>query len=317
MPRSQHWKAGLFVILAGLLVVAAVALVAGIRLSAPRQRYLIRFDESVSGLENGASVKYRGVDVGNVTAIRIPKDDIAKVEVEISVGTEIPIKTDTRATLSSLGITGMKFVELLAGSRDAPALPPGSTIPSEMSFFGSLSGTAQTAAEKLDILLANLIYITDRQKVDKLTGQIESVLNRVNESTGEASDLIQNANLAAQRLESLLNRTDLLIARNEGHIDSLLSDLDLAVSTFNTAMQEIHDSGLITNASMTAASSAEIAASLREVLVAHRRSLSEAIVNLRETSANLNDFSRFVRDQPSLLLRSSPPGDPNVPGMAK
>jgi phospholipid/cholesterol/gamma-HCH transport system substrate-binding protein len=317
MPRSQHWKAGLFVILASLLVVAAVGLIAGLRLTAPRQRYFIRFEESVSGLEMGAAVKYRGVDVGNVTAIKIPKDDLSKVEVEISVGTEIPIKTDTKATLSSTGITGLKFVELTAGSIEAPKLPPGSNIPSEMSFFGSLSGTAATAAEKLDILLANLIYITDRQKVDKLTGQIESVLNRVNESTGEASTLIANANLAALRLESLLNRADMMLGRNEGHFDSIMVDIDLALTSFNATVQEIHDSGLITNASMTAAHTAEISSSLREVLVAHRRSLSEAILNLRETSANLNDFSRFVRDQPSLLLRSSPPETPNVPGMKK
>ena len=315
MPRSQHWKAGLFVILAGLMIVLAVLLIAGIRLNAPRQRYLVRFEESVSGLDTGAAVKYRGVDIGNVTAIRIPKDDLSKVEVEISIGTEIPIKVDTKATLNSLGITGVKFVELMAGSKDAPTLPPGSMIQSELSFFGSLSGTAQTAAEKLDILLANLIYITDRAKVDKLTSQIESVLTKVNASTGEASDLISNANLAAQRLESLLNRADLLIARNEGHIDSLMIQLDVAVSSFNQTIDDIHQSGLITNLSMTASNSAEISGSLREVLVAHRRSLSETIANLRETSANLNDFSRFVRDQPSLLLRSTPPGVPDVPGM--
>jgi hypothetical protein len=184
-----------------------------------------------------------------------------------------------------------------------------------MSFFGSLSGTAQTAAEKLDILLANLIYITDRQKVDKLTGQIESVLNRVNDSTGEASALIDNANLAAQRLEKLLNRADMMLARNEGHIDSIMVDIDLALTSFSAAVKEIQDSGIISNASLTVAHSAEISASLREVLVVNRRSLSEAIINLRETSANLNDFSRFLRDQPSLLLRSSPPEAPNVPGM--
>ncbi len=315
MPRSQHWKAGLFVILAVLLVAGSVALVAGLRLNAPRQRYFIRFEESVSGLEVGAAVKYRGVDVGNVTAIKIPRDDLSTVEVEISVGTEIPIKTDTKATLSSLGITGLKFVELMAGSLETPGLPAGSTIPSEMSFFGSLSGTAQTAAEKLDILLANLIYITDRQKVDKLTGQIESVLNRVNDSTGEASALIDNANLAAQRLEKLLNRADMMLARNEGHIDSIMVDIDLALTSFSAAVKEIQDSGIISNASLTVAHSAEISASLREVLVVNRRSLSEAIINLRETSANLNDFSRFLRDQPSLLLRSSPPEAPNVPGM--
>jgi phospholipid/cholesterol/gamma-HCH transport system substrate-binding protein len=315
MPRSKHWKAGLFVIVGAVLIAVAVSLVAGIHLAAPRQRYFIRFDESVSGLEVGAAVKYRGVDIGNVTAVRIPKDDMTKVEVEISVAKEeVPIKVDTKATLSSLGITGLKFVELLAGSEAAPRLPSGSMITAQESLFSSLSGTAQTAAEKLDILLANLIYITDRQKVDKLTSQLDATLTSIRHSTGEASALIDNANNAAQKMDELVTRLNGMMVRNEVRIDSVFVSLDGALHALNRTLAEVEESDLIAHAALTATHSAELSADLRSILHAHRRTISETLVNLRETSANLSEFSRFVRDRPSLLLRSTPPESP-MPGM--
>jgi phospholipid/cholesterol/gamma-HCH transport system substrate-binding protein len=315
MPRSKHWKAGLFVIAGAILITTAVALIAGIRLATPRARYYIRFDESVSGLEVGAEVKYRGVDVGNVTEIRIPKDDMTKVEVEISVDKQdIPIKVDTKATLSSVGITGLKFIELLAGSAEAPRLPSGSMITAQESLFASLTGTAQTAAEKLDILLANLIYITDRQKVDKLTSQLDATLTSIRHSTGEASALIDNANNAAVKMEELVTRLNGVMVRNEVRIDSVFVSLDEALDALNRTLTEVEESELIAHAATTATNSAALSADLRSILHAHRRTISETLVNLRETSANLSEFSRFVRERPSLLLRSSPPETP-MPGM--
>jgi phospholipid/cholesterol/gamma-HCH transport system substrate-binding protein len=305
----------LFVIAGAILITTAVALIAGIRLATPRARYYIRFDESVSGLEVGAEVKYRGVDVGNVTEIRIPKDDMTKVEVEISVDKQdIPIKVDTKATLSSVGITGLKFIELLAGSAEAPRLPSGSMITAQESLFASLTGTAQTAAEKLDILLANLIYITDRQKVDKLTSQLDATLTSIRHSTGEASALIDNANNAAVKMEELVTRLNGVMVRNEVRIDSVFVSLDEALDALNRTLTEVEESELIAHAATTATNSAALSADLRSILHAHRRTISETLVNLRETSANLSEFSRFVRERPSLLLRSSPPETP-MPGM--
>jgi phospholipid/cholesterol/gamma-HCH transport system substrate-binding protein len=122
MPRSQHWKAGLFVISGAIILVAAIAMLAGIRLTAPRSHYTIRFSESVSGLEPGAAVRYRGVLVGKVDDIRIPVGDVSAVEVAVSIEREMPIKRDTKATLGTVVITGIKYVELLGGTPSSP--PP-------------------------------------------------------------------------------------------------------------------------------------------------------------------------------------------------
>jgi phospholipid/cholesterol/gamma-HCH transport system substrate-binding protein len=315
MPRSQYWKAGLFVISAAVILVAAIAMLAGIHLSTPRNHYTIRFSESVSGLEPGGAVRYRGVQMGNVEEIRIPEEDITKVEVSISIKKGMPIKTDTKATVSSLGVTGIKFIELFAGSTEAPLLPPGSEIESEQSFLTSLTGMAATAGQKLDVLLANLIYITDRTKVDKLTEKLESVLGSVGESTGQVSDILTTVQKAAGNLDGLVVRIDGMLARNEGDIDSTLTNLAVTIKGLKRTMDELEESGLITHAGATAAASRDIADDVRSIMVTNRRSISETLANLREASANLNDFSRHVRDKPSLLLRSSSPRSPDLPGV--
>jgi phospholipid/cholesterol/gamma-HCH transport system substrate-binding protein len=314
MARNQHWKAGLFVLAAAVIMIAGIALVAGIGLNLPRNRYTIRFDESVSGLELGAAVKYRGIEVGNVEKIRIPKDDITKVEVDVSIDKEIPIKTDTSATLSSLGITGIKFIDLQTGSNDAPALPPGSYIPSQESLLETLTATAQTAAEKMDVLLENLLYITDRTKVDKIAGQIERVLATLDRGTGELSALVVTMDHAAGHVDTLAIRMNQILGRNEGKIDSSFARLATVLTRLDRTLEEMERTDLIANAGAAAASARDVTADLRGVLAVHRRSISETMANFREVSANLNDFSRTIRDRPSLLFRSAPAKSPNIPG---
>jgi phospholipid/cholesterol/gamma-HCH transport system substrate-binding protein len=87
--------------------------------------YRIHFAESVSGLALGDPVKYRGVDVGNVKAMALDPDDPRRVQVDVSLRKEAPVKTDTAATLKLRGITGTVFIELEGGSPDAKvSLPP-------------------------------------------------------------------------------------------------------------------------------------------------------------------------------------------------
>ena len=94
--------------------------------------YRIHFAESVSGLALGDPVKYRGVDVGTVKAMMIDPEDPRRVQVDVRLRKETPVKTDTKASLKLKGITGVVFVELNGGSPNAESLvaaTPKDTIP--------------------------------------------------------------------------------------------------------------------------------------------------------------------------------------------
>ena len=114
---------GAFVLVLGaVLVVAVLWLAAGGSLQKKHEIYLAMMDESVAGLSVSAPVKYNGVDVGKVKDIRLQQGNPERVELLFAIQRGTPVKTDTVATLKSQGLTGIAYVELSGGTREAPIL---------------------------------------------------------------------------------------------------------------------------------------------------------------------------------------------------
>lgn len=84
--------------------------------------YRIHFPDSVSGLTAGDTVKFRGVDVGTVKSMIIDPDNTTLVRVDVRLRKDTPVKTDTRASLTLKGITGVVFIELNGGDPAAKTL---------------------------------------------------------------------------------------------------------------------------------------------------------------------------------------------------
>src|SRR6202171_1859212 len=84
--------------------------------------YRIHFNESVSGLTVGDPVNFHGVDIGTVKALALDAADPRKVQVDVKLRKEAPVKTDTRASLKLKGITGVVFIELNGGAPNAQSL---------------------------------------------------------------------------------------------------------------------------------------------------------------------------------------------------
>lgn len=123
----------------GLFVIALIAAGVGFTLwlASPNRGehnfYRIRFAESVGGLKEESSVKFRGVDVGTVKQIIIDPGDPKLIRVDIRVAKEVPVKADTTATLKLRGISGEIYVELSGGSENAPLLlSPDEKKPAEL-----------------------------------------------------------------------------------------------------------------------------------------------------------------------------------------
>ena len=120
--------------------------------------YRIHFSESVSGLALGDPVKYRGVDVGNVKAMALDADDPRRVEVDVRLRKDTPVKTDTKATLKLKGITGTVFIELEGGSPQAQTLAdatPAGQVPeiaSEKSSLASILDQLPRVIEKFSAI---------------------------------------------------------------------------------------------------------------------------------------------------------------------
>ncbi len=127
MNSANYWKLGAFVL--GGLVLAVVTLIwlGAADLSRATRRLVTYFDESVTGLDVGSSVKFRGVSVGTVSEISIASDlrhvrvtslvyeDVLE-RLGLSEGQSLQQSkagtgdSSLRVQLTSTGITGVKFL---------------------------------------------------------------------------------------------------------------------------------------------------------------------------------------------------------------
>src|SRR5579863_5917066 len=71
MRRFSPTAIGIFVFGGLLISAAAIAYVASGRLFSNKTQYVCYFTGSVNGLKVGASVKFKGVELGRVVAIRL------------------------------------------------------------------------------------------------------------------------------------------------------------------------------------------------------------------------------------------------------
>ncbi|MDE0703909.1 MAG: MlaD family protein [Rhodospirillaceae bacterium] len=78
----------------------------------------VEFRQDVTGLNNGAVVRYRGIPVGTVQNIRLDPDNPERVLVGIVVIPEAQIYPDFEAALEQQGLTGIPFIQL---KRPAPS----------------------------------------------------------------------------------------------------------------------------------------------------------------------------------------------------
>lgn len=179
METDKHYFfEGLFII-----VFAIAAALFAVWLGSSGQRddviYRIRFPDSVSGLTAGDTVKFRGVDVGTVKAMVIDPENSRLVRVDVRLRKDTPVKTDTRASLTLKGITGVVFIELNGGDPAAQtllAVTPENTIPEIPSEKTGLNAML----DELPKLVKKFAAIEDQIK--KVVTSVGSLTEKVKEN---------------------------------------------------------------------------------------------------------------------------------------
>ncbi len=179
METDKHYfLEGLFII---VFFVAAAAF--AVWLGSPGRHddviYRIHFPDSVSGLTVGDPVKFRGVDAGTVKSMILDPDNARLVLVDVRLRKETPVKTDTRASLTLKGISGVVFIELNGGDPAAKSLlavtPPDKVpeIPSEKTGLKAMVDdlpklVAKFAAieEQIKKVVAGVSSLTDKVKAN-------------------------------------------------------------------------------------------------------------------------------------------------------
>ena len=201
METDKHYFfEGLFII-----VFCVAAAIFAVWLGSPGRHddvtYRIHFPDSVSGLTVGDPVKYLGVDVGTVKSIIIDPDNSRRVQVDVKLRKETPVMTDTKASLTMKGITGVVFIELNGGSSAAQTLLAATPqdkipeIPSEKTGLNAMLDQLPKLVVKFSIVVDKFSAIEDQMKrvmtnvgglTDKVKENPSLLLRRPKESNDAA-----------------------------------------------------------------------------------------------------------------------------------
>ncbi len=331
--RAQKVRLGIFLAIGLTAVIGGLVALAGAKLGEVRDAYTIRYDQaavSLSGLEVGSPVRYSGIKVGRVDAIRIDPTDVSVIVVGVSLDEGTPVAENTQANLGSLGITGLKYIELTRGASDVRVRDPGEGIPAGSSALDDLSNRAGEIAEKVSLALDNLTAMTGpemRARVAKVLDGSEKLLRTLEETVAENRETLKEATTrvtgTAAQLESLAGELAGTVRRANRLIDAVRPKLARALDAGGGLMEEMHATrgrlddtlaameGLMTDGrdvlgpagvqkTMTRFNTLLKRTSL--MVVQSREDIVDAMTYLRETTENLSHFSRKVREDPSLLL---------------
>lgn len=299
VSKSQKIRLGIFILVGIFFLVVLVSLIIGSKLFDKKDNYFIAYkNQSVSGLNVGSAVQYHGIRIGRVENLSIDPDDVTTVIVEISVTAGTPIKVDVKAVLAAVGITGLKQVELIGGDPREKNLKPGSYINPGESTLDVITGKAEDIAERVDQILQNIANIFDLETQDN-----------IKEAIANTNNSLQNINLILDENKESLNSSIENIARISSELADLLGTINdvtqqLDLDQFNTTVSDVNESVK----QLTKAFN-----NINYTVVESREDIIETVRLLKETMQNINEFSRMISENPSLLFktqRSTIPGGP-------
>jgi len=286
VTRSQRIRLAVFLIVIALLLAGFLATVGGRRLLERRVSYVVAYrGTSISGLQIGGAVRYQGVEVGTVEEIQFSAEDIRTVLVSISVREGTPVRTDVKAVLLPVGITGLMQIELAGGSNEAPPAPPGHLIEGGQSPLDRILGPAETITIQLQKILGNISDLMSAENQMRFNRILTNIDLLVDESREPLTGVIRN-----------MQTTTAGLSLTVASVNQLLARLDRAVTEADVV--EVAD-----NLNRAIAQARETIANIDVTVLRSRRDLVDSLAALRETVEYLSDFALLISENPSLLIR--------------
>lgn len=245
---------GAFTLAVMVLIVLFALWLPKISLDRQYHRYDVVFTEAVTGLTRGSPVRYSGIQIGEVSQLRLDTEDPRKVLARIRVNADSPIKTDTRAKLSQLGLTGVAFVQLTGGAPGSASLLPGPNnpvplIPSERSTLAKLLDSSDGVMTALNGVLARLDQVVSQGNVEHIDHTLANLEQTTSTLAAEREDirtLIRQAAAASKQLNLTLTAAHTLVdGPGKQTLESAqmaMASLQDATHTLNALLAQNHDS---------------------------------------------------------------------------
>lgn len=236
-PKVNYTLVGLFVVLFGAATIAWMFWLGVSTDEKNYKRYVAYMYQSVSGLNVNAAVKYRGVQVGRVSEIEIDLINPERVKLLLDIIDGTPIKNDSIAVLSTLGVTGLAYVELSGGSKEAPLLQGHDGQLPEIITGPSLFVRLDTALTDLFVEFKNIA-----SEISGMSAAVKTVLNQnnmqaINTTLANMAKLTETLNTQLGKLDSHIVYSKEILANTA----TMSKEFPNMVTNVSSSMSEIRN----------------------------------------------------------------------------
>ena len=294
--NPNYFRLGIFVLVAiGALVTAILIFGSGqiFKKSFYVETYI---KQSVTGLDAGAAVRFRGVKIGQVSFIGLTgdvyeddlpfKDRKQYVLVRMQIfGEKVDqkqvtdfVRNSLRARVKSMGITGVNYVEFDFSPVSAEEYPPlPYTWKPEYPVVPSLPNQADEIISGIQKLISALNEVNidgTQKKFDALLANLNVLMAGNGKDNAGLVQSVKDMNVILERIARVTDKDELSILMRE------LIGTMVAIRQTVTSMQG--DTQL-------------------------------TIENLKQTSEQLNEFSRIASQSPSSIIWGEPPAKITLP----
>jgi paraquat-inducible protein B len=329
MSASKEFRVGLFVIVSTSLVLGGVIAIGSGSIFKDTEVIETSTTESVNGLQVGSPVKYRGVPIGEVTAISFadrwyPEHGgmgeyfdfgspvVIRMKVRLDVfgpdsthlfgeNVESGVTQGLRARLTTAGLTGGLYVDLdlndatLFPATKPPYTPAYAYIPSAPSRLDQLLDRINTIANNLSQTDFSSLASSFQRTIEDVDGAVK---NRLNPMVANADKFITELRNSNQEIQKIL--ADPAIAATLANMESVTAEVRVAFDgqggDLKSAIEELPK---------MMKSAQEAAAQLEKMISGER--VQRILANLDSATGELAptvEEYRGIGEQVSILLQS-------------
>src|SRR5271166_3950048 len=218
--------------------------------------------DNAEGLRNGAPVRLAGVDIGNVTGIRIVPDkdkQLTPVEVTMKVSTKYiyALHRDSVISLETAGVLGETYLDIESAQAVGPPAQNGDTLATQIHpDFNQVVRASQSTLENMDALLKRADRIlafaeSGKGSLGKLIYD-PTLYNRLSNTVADLQKVVEQIASGQGSLGALINRND-AYDKFLATLDKMNGVIDDIKAGKGTAGKFIKDPALYNNANDTIA----------------------------------------------------------------